>query len=155
MEESHHSYPFSFDDPTVIVRLYTAIESEELPTSMVRLLFKFRRPILDQPLQYIRNLKGGIISFFGLLSKEGPFNSPFDQHRKMGLPLCWNIVKNARNWEDLESLENTFLFLSHQTYREISSLRFWLRDVLIKRWAQECIDRFECRDPNILTKFDL
>ncbi|MFX0173519.1 MAG: HNH endonuclease [Candidatus Hodarchaeota archaeon] len=143
------------DDSSSTHILYNHIMNEDISEDFVRLIYRIRKTILDQPLQYIRNLKGEKIGFFGLLAKGIPFDSPFEDHRKAGLSLKWNTIKEVNTWETLEKHENCFIFVSHQTYEEISSLRFWLRDVLIKRWSQECVTRFNCSDSYILSKFDL
>jgi len=136
--------------------LYSLIdEADELPESLVRLLFEIRKIIIDQPLQYIRNVKDSTVSLFGLLSTKDPIQNDFEDHRKTGLLLKWNDIKSSTNWNDLLTNENLQLFFGHQTFQEISEMRFWLRDVLVKRWAQECIERFDATNPNLLSLFDM
>lgn len=135
--------------------LISLIESSDsLPQSLIRLLFKLRKKIIAQPLKYVQNVKGEQLSLFGLLSTDLPFDSPFHEHRKKGKKLKWNTVKDCQTWDELLKLENLQLFFGHQTFQELSSMRFWLHDVIIKRWAQECIERFEVIDPNLLSYYD-
>ncbi|MFX0095833.1 MAG: hypothetical protein ACFFBD_29105, partial [Candidatus Hodarchaeota archaeon] len=137
--KQNKSVPFSVYTPETTNKLYLLLDTEILPEELVKLIYQIRHTILEQPLQYIRNVRGERMSFFGLLSRNISYDSSFDDHRKAGLGLSLREVKQASSWEELEALENCNVFLSHQTYREIAELRFWLRDVLIKRWAQECI----------------
>jgi len=65
------------------------------------------------------------------------------------------LLKEQNHWFELLEIENLELFFGHQTYTEISNLRFWLRDVLIKRWAQECNEKYNENKTDILSYFDL
>ena len=98
-------------------------------------MFKIRKTILKQPLQYIRNLRGEKTAFFGLLTKNTEYQTSFEDQRKKGLKLKWRELKPMDTWETILKQENCHLFLSHQAYTELSEMRFWLRDVLIKRWS--------------------
>lgn len=100
-------------------------------------------------------MKDETISLFGLLSSKDPIQSDFEEHRKTGLQLKWIDLKGATNWNELLGFENLQLFFGHQTFQEISEMRFWLRDVLIKRWTQECLERFDVTNPNLLSLFDV
>jgi len=115
-------------------QLISFIESNEyLPIVLIKLLFDVRKIIVDQTLQYIRNVKGENASIFGLLSNVDSFQSDYNDHRKTGLKLQWSEIKAVENWHELLEKENLQLFFAHQTFQEISQMRFWLRDVLIKR----------------------
>jgi len=149
------SFPFVLNIENTNL-LYSFIdETDELPESLVRLLLEIRKIIINQPLQHIRNVKDITVSLFGLLSTKDPIQNDFEDHRKTGLQLKWNDIKSSTNWNDLLTNENLQLFYGHQTFQEISDMRFWLRDVLVKRWAQECIERFDAINPNLLSLFDL
>ncbi|MHA1866720.1 MAG: HNH endonuclease [Candidatus Heimdallarchaeaceae archaeon] len=119
-------------------KLMFHLENIKIPPELLKLLHLIRKDIIDQPIQHIRKVNGEIISIFGLLSKDINFNEDYNAHRKSGQNLKWSGLKYINNWHKLLDIENLYLFFSHQTYTEISSLRFWLRDVLIKRWAQKC-----------------
>jgi len=136
-------------------KLLLFIENDELPQTLVKLLFEIRRIIVDQPIQYIRNTKGDQVSIFGLLANEVNFQADYDIHRDTGLKLKWSKVKEKNTWNELLAVDNLSVFFGHQTYNEISTLRFWLRDVLIKRWAQECNERFNDKKLDLLRYFDL
>jgi len=136
--------------------LITFIEkSKTLPTELVKLLFKIRGLIIKQPLKYIRNVKGDQISPFGLLAEGISFQADYETHREAGLEMKWQNIKNNTNWQELLEKETLFLFISHQGFQELSELRFWLWDVLIKRWAQECIIKFDAQESNLLSIFEL
>lgn len=146
---------FPLDTENVNLLLSFIDSSEKLPKELIKLLFEIRRIIIDQPLRYVQNVKDVRVSLFGLLSSLDPFQSDFEEHLKTGLQLKWQEIKFVKNWDDLLTAENLHIFFSHQTFKEISDMRFWLRDVLIKRWAQECVERFNADSPNLLSLFDL
>lgn len=147
------SFPLDIDTTNLLISFINF--DQTLPKSLIKLLFDIRKIVIDQPLQYIRNVKDEQISLFGLLSTSDSFQSAFETHRKTGLQLKYQNIKGTDTWNDLLSSENLHLFFSHQTFQEISEMRFWLRDVLIKRWAQECIERFGATEPNLLSLFDI
>ena len=154
-DEIQKQFPFPLDSENTNLLLSFIDDYDNLPMELIRLLFDIHKIIVDQPLRYVRNVKGNQVSLFGLLSSKDPFQSDFEDHRKTGLSLKWQDIKSTKNWNELLALENLHLFFSHQTFQEISEMRFWLRDVLIKRWAQECIERFKTDNPNLLVLFDL
>ncbi|MGC9777774.1 MAG: HNH endonuclease [Candidatus Heimdallarchaeota archaeon] len=147
--------PFPLDVENINLFLSFIDNNDKLPKELIRLLFDIRWIIIHQPLKYVQNVKDKQVTLFGLLSSKDPFQSDFEDHRKTGLQLKWSEIKSVKNWNDLIASDNLHIFFSHQTYHEISNMRFWLRDVLIKRWAQECVERFDANSPNLLSLFDL
>jgi len=131
-------------------KLILFIENEKLPLKLVKLLFDIRKIIIDQPMQYIRKTKGEQVSIFGLLTNELAFQEDYEKHREAGKKLKWTEVKEKNQWNELLEIESLELFFGHQTYTEISNLRFWLRDVLIKRWAQESNEKYNKNKTDIL-----
>jgi len=136
-------------------KLILFVENNELPLKLVKLLFEIRRIIIDQPMQHIRKTKGEQVSIFGLLTNELAFQEDYEKHREAGKKLKWVEVKEKNQWNELLEIENLELFFGHQTYTEISNLRFWLRDVLIKRWAQESNEKYNNNKTDILPYYDL
>jgi len=154
-KESKLQIPFPLISENINQLISFIVSSENLPPLLTKLLFDIRKIIVDQPLQYIRNVKGDQVSLFGLLSSKDSFQSDYDTHRETGLKLKFSEIKAVENWNELLEKDNLNLFFAHQTFQEISQMHFWFRDVLIKRWAQECIERFDAQAPNLLSLFDL
>ena len=151
--EAQKKLPFALDIENTNT-LISHINSDLLTNEILKLLFYIRKIVIDQPLQHILKVKDNRISLFGLLSASNPFQSDFEEHRKTGYKLKWSELKTITNWNELLQMENLFVFVSHQTYKEISDIRFWLRDVIIKRWSQECIEKFDAQSTILLSLFD-
>ncbi len=98
---------------------------------LIKTLIQIRKRILYQPLQYLHNVKGEEIRFFGLYNKNTHFNEDYDIHRENGMGT--KFPKNG-NWETLIQSEDTFLVIDELVYRELGYLRLWGRDVIIKSW---------------------
>jgi len=154
-EKEKKELPFPLITENTNKLMFFIKENNILPKKVVQLLFDIRSIIIDQPMRYIRNIKSEKVSIFGLLSNDINFQDIYDKHLESGKDLKWANNKNLKNWDELLNTENLFLFFGHQTYTEISSFRFWLRDVLIKRWAQLCNESYNDVQKSLLSYFDL
>lgn len=121
---------------------------EPLPESLIYLLWNIRKRILLQPLNYLHNVNGEIIRFFGMMSSEIAFNSSYDTHR---LQAIKQKLPAAINWTELLQCDNTTLIIDDLTYQELARYRFWARDVILKAWFNFSLEGERKRNnaPNI------
>lgn len=108
-----------------------------LPESLIDLLWNVRERILLQPLNYLHNVNGEIIRFFGMLNSELPFKSSYDEHRSQAIK---QKRPNSLAWTELLQYDNTSLILDDMTYQELAKYRFWARDVILKSWFSYCLE---------------
>ncbi len=104
---------------------------ESLPKSLIKLLWSIRRTILYQPLNYLHNVKGEIIRFFSIMSKNIPFNSSYDMHREEAMR---NKKLEPDYWTNFLNKEAAYLIIEDLTYKELARYRFWAREVILKAW---------------------
>ena len=151
-------FSFSLIIPDNINRLISFIdENDKMPIELIRTLIEIRNTILKLPVKHIRNIGNTKISFFSILTENISIFESYEKHRISGISSkFYDKEKPSNRWMDLLSNEKCYLFFSNQTYLEISKIRFWLRDVLIKRWAQECIRLdVDLNHPDLLSIFDM
>ncbi len=109
-----------------------AIEAnEQLPTAFIGLLAKIRKEILEQPLAFLHNVEGEVIRFFGIVNKGLPFISTYEAHLNAGMKTKFS---KGCTWDELMRAEDTLIIIDDLTYKELASLRFWGREVIIKAW---------------------
>ncbi|MEJ2249622.1 MAG: HNH endonuclease domain-containing protein [Candidatus Lokiarchaeota archaeon] len=108
-----------------------------LSKNLIWLLWKVRKQILDQPLQFLHNVKGEIIRFFGLINNSIPFNSDYDLHREKGKK---QEKPRPLNWLELLEYEQTFLTIDDMVYSDLAKLRFWAREVILKTWYKYSLE---------------
>ncbi len=111
---------------------------DKLPENLIKLLWKIRKQILDQPLQYIHNVNGEIIRFFGLMSKNIPFNSNYETHRKEGMK---QKRPETMPWIEIIRKDSACLLIDNLTYQQLSLYRFWARKVILKAWFEYIMDK--------------
>ncbi len=102
-----------------------------LPESLLDLLWNVRERILLQPLNYLHNVNGEIIRFFGMLNSEIPFKSSYDEHRSQAIK---QKHPSSMTWAELLQFDNTSLIIDDMTYQELARYRFWARDVILRSW---------------------
>jgi len=125
------------------------MQAKAIPKEVLSALLRTRRTLLEQPIQYVRNIGDRRLDLFSLMTA-----APADGHQHFLFDSYENQRKHALgigkklkgpNWACLLGQEQAFLVLSARTFEEISSLRFWLRDAIILRWIKEC-ERFNTGD---------
>ncbi|MFW9874159.1 MAG: HNH endonuclease domain-containing protein, partial [Candidatus Thorarchaeota archaeon] len=118
-----------------INRLYEL--PEPLPENLIKLLWKVRERILYQPLNYLHNVNGEIIRFFGIMNENLPFKVSYDEHRVQAIKQ-----KNPtpRTWTEILQFDKTSLVIDDLTYQELARYRFWTRDVILKAWFNYCLE---------------
>jgi len=107
---------------------------EVIPKELVKLLLNFRKKIIDQPLKYIPNVAGAKKRFFGILNKSIAFDSTYEAHRKAAKGQ--KKPKDEMNWLELFRHDQTSLIIDDITYKEMARYRFWIRDVITKKWFE-------------------
>jgi len=109
-----------------------------LPDHLVNVLVEVRKTLLEQPIQYIHNVGDEQSEIFSVLATTGvvTFSASYDDHRKAALSVG-GALRKATSWIDLVEAEQGYIVLSARSYEEISTLRFWLQDAIILRWARE------------------
>lgn len=134
-------------DPDAGLLLGMLIEdAERIDEQIVGALLDVRQVLLDQPFQYLPNVgRGGRrVSLFSLITLpdehgRGPrFDASYEEHR-VSAPRRREL--RAASWPEILRRERTVLVLSARSFEEISDVRFWVRDAIVLRWAQEC-ERF-------------
>ncbi|MHA1196932.1 MAG: hypothetical protein ACTSSM_12635, partial [Promethearchaeota archaeon] len=110
----------------------------DLPNCLIKLLWKVRKLILDQPLQYLHNVKGETIRFFGLICDDVSFKSRYDVHREISIRQ--DPPKNL-NWIKMLQYDKSSIIIDDLTYRNLGFFRFWAREVILKAWFDYCINR--------------
>ena len=118
-----------------INRLYELPDS--LPVSLIELLWKVRGRILLQPLNYLHNVNGEIIRFFGILNSDLPFKASYDEHRAQAIK---QKRPSSIDWSVLLQYDRTSLIIDDLTYQELARYRFWTRDVILKAWFTYCLE---------------
>ncbi len=153
---SVHGLDFDPRIPENANKLWSMIRTNPtLDAAMERLLRETRNLIVDQPLRYVQNVKGERISFFSLLTRGVPMTADFEMHlKKASMPSRELTKLRPLNWNKLLTREKSYIVLSHNDYAELSTYRFWLKDAVIKRWAEECVTRFGASDTRLLTVLD-
>ncbi len=105
-----------------------------LPEILVKLLWDIRGKIIDQPLHYISNIAGTKRRFFGIINKTLQFDSTYEVHREKArkqLP-----PNEPMNWLQIFMYDQTSLIIDDLTYKELARFRFWIRDVILKKWFE-------------------
>ena len=108
-----------------------------LPKSLIELLWNVRERILLQPLNYLHNVNGETIRFFGILNSELPFKSSYDEHRSQAIK---QKQSKSLTWTELLQYDNTSLIIDDMTYHELARYRFWARDVILRMWFNYCLE---------------
>lgn len=134
-------------DPKAGLALGMLIEgAEQIDARIVDALLDVRHVLLDQPLRYLPNVgrHGQRVTVFSLITLpdergHGPgFDADYEAHR-LAAPTKRELRGAA--WTNILLRERTMIVLSARSFEEISDVRFWVRDAIILRWAQEC-ERF-------------
>ena len=108
---------------------------EPIPNTLLSLLwYKIRRKILDQPLKFIPNVAGATKRFFGIVNTSTPFNSEYHIHRKNA--KAQKPPKKGLDWLQLFDYDETSIIIDDITYKELAQYRFWIRDVITKKWFE-------------------
>jgi hypothetical protein len=124
-----------------INRLYEL--PQNLPIQLIEAIWKIRKRILYQPLQYLHNVNGELIRFFGLINENTKFNSSYKKHRKNAMTQkCPELM----NWLTLLEYEHSYLTIDDITFNELSKYRFWAREVILKAWYKYIIEGEKRRD---------
>ncbi|MHA1377415.1 MAG: HNH endonuclease domain-containing protein [Candidatus Helarchaeota archaeon] len=139
-----------YDSKDILVKIKTLKEKgifyinllyelpEKLPDLLIRLMWQIRKRILEQPLQYIHNVNGEIIRFFGLMTKGIPFNSTYETHREVGAKQS---RPDSMVWTEFLKNDPTCLLIDNLTYQKLSYYRFWAREVVLKAWFEYLMDK--------------
>jgi len=152
---SENNFNFSIESSKSINLLISFIdENNDLPECLIEVLNEIKKKIIDQPLQAITNIQNEKESFFSIITKGVSFDQTYETHRKSASGLHKNDYKKIHNWRDLLETEKTNIILSHQVFLELSKLRFWLRDVVIKRWFQESVKTYKIKNMHMITLLD-
>ncbi len=134
-------------DPKAGLALGMLIEgAEQIDARIVDALLDVRHVLLDQPLRYLPNVgrHGQRVTVFSLITLpdergHGPgFDADYEAHR-LAAPTKRELRGAA--WTNILLRERTMIVLSARSFEEISDVRFWVRDAITLRWAQEC-ERF-------------
>lgn len=117
------------------------LHSEKIPDPVLGALRHVRRTLLEQPVQYIRNLRRGQVDLFSFITVTGERSyvhilDSYNQHRKRASGMG-RLLKGP-TWAHLLQQEQAYLVLSSRSYEELANFRFWLRDAIILRWIKEC-----------------
>ena len=153
--QKEKNFNFSIEPSESINLLISYIDGNNpLPDSLLKTLYNIRKKIIEQPLKAITTILNEKVSFFSIISKGESFDSDFERHRIKADKLTLSYIKKAKIWDDLLEIEIATLVLSHQEFIEISNLRFWLRDVIIKRWVQECVEKYSADNVNMISLID-
>ncbi len=101
------------------------------------------------------NVKGERIALFSLVTDGVSLTADFEEHLKHAFNTT-SVLTNLRplTWTKLLENEKSYIVLSHNDYKELATYRFWLRDAVLKRWAEECVNRFGATDPRLLEALD-
>lgn len=110
---------------------------EPLPDELIGLLWKIRRKTLEQPLKFIHNVDKETVRFFGLVNHDVAFNSDYDAHLKAGIGQ--KAPESGLNWLEMMEFDTTSIILDDITYKELTRYRFWIRDVISKKWYEFCV----------------
>ena len=110
---------------------------DPLSTSLIELLWKMRGRILLQPLNYLHNVNGEIIRFFGILNSDLPFKASYDEHRAQAIK---QKRPSPTDWSELLQCDRSSLIIDDLTYQELARYRFWTRDVILKAWFTYCLE---------------
>ena len=96
-----------------------------------------RKRLLLQPLNYLHNVNGEIIRFFGILNSDLPFKSSFNEYREQAVK---QKQPSSTSWQKILQYDNTSLIIDDLTYLELARYRFWIRDVILKAWFNYCLE---------------
>jgi len=150
-----NNFNFSIESSKSINLLISFIdENNTLPECLIELLNEIKKKIIDQPLKAITNIQNEKESFFSIITKGVSFDQNYETHRNNASGLQKKDYKKIHNWKDLLEIEKTNILLSHQVFLELTNLRFWLRDVVIKRWFQESVKKYKIKNMNMITLLD-
>lgn len=142
---SSKAVPISFEltsienTPKFYQYLTTTID---LPKGVVSFLQSIRKS-LEQPISNIANLgkgsKSSTLPFFTLYSVDSELSirAPQSEHLKNLKKNFDTTVVEKMNVSRFIAKEDIFLVFGSFVYQELSTYRFWLREVIIKRWVQE------------------
>jgi len=120
---------------------------DTLPKPFVQLLHKTRRVIIDQPIQFIPNVNKMDVHFFSLLNRETPVNSTYQEHRMAASSLAQ--PKQPLSWLDwLDSYEDTFITIDNYSYERLAEQRFFIREVIAKKWLEFVLRKVYAIDRN-------
>jgi hypothetical protein len=127
-------------------------EKEVLSNSILNFLLKIRTDVVYLPLKHIFNINKEQESFFSLISVNRIFTRPFEEHLE-DVKIGKKVMRNSL--QELIDTETVFLLFGDYHYKELSKVRFLLREVIIKKWVDECFNRFGNTISNIYNCFDL
>lgn len=135
-ESSINKISFSLNEISNTSRIIEFIDSaDRIPFDLINILREIRNIILDQPLQYIQNVRQEKNSIFSLFTKDVSAFDSYDEHRKKGKFYKSEIPKDV-HWDDLLKYEKTFIVIDSHSYNVLANYRFWFRDSIIKRWIE-------------------
>lgn len=130
--------PFSLETPETVARLIPwLLTAETLPAPARKLLHDVRATVIEMPVQYVANVRGGRESFFTLHNKGLDLLLPFAEQIQWGKRAI-RIGRGGCSYAALEQAEHCSLLIAHRVFEELAELRFWIRDVIIKHWAEKC-----------------
>lgn len=112
--------------------------ADNLPREIVEALVVIRRTLIEQPFQYLPNVGDQRLDVFSMLTDGTDPNADYSTHRtaaNRGKPF-----NSASTWLELLDREPSNVVLSARAYEEIAEMRFWLRDAITLRWAQQCTE---------------
>jgi len=147
--------PFSLTSKKTNELIKYIEEKNNIPQELIELLFNIRSKIIDQPLQHIRNIGDEEITFFSLQSAESILKEGYESNRNKGIKLKLEKDKPSMNWKRLLLIENLYLVITNQTFKEIHNYKFLIRDAIIKKWCQESLTRFKTNFNSLIELFDL
>ncbi len=110
---------------------------DPLTESHIQLLWKIRQRILLQPLNYLHNVNGEIIRFFGILNSDLPFKSSYNRHSEQAVK---QKQPSSILWSEMLQYDKTSLIIDDLTYQELARYCFWTKDVILKAWFNYCLE---------------
>ncbi len=105
-----------------------------LPSHLIELIWDIRKKVINEPLRYIPNVAGSTRRFFGIFNKSISFDSDYHKHREAAKKQ--KAPEEEINWLDLFMYDRTSIIIDDLTYKQLAQYRFWIRDVILKRWFE-------------------
>ncbi|MBF0509209.1 MAG: HNH endonuclease [Deltaproteobacteria bacterium] len=104
-----------------------------LHPAAARLLRQIRQAIIRYPLIRFPNVKQRKIHLFDVVTCDFRPDQPrLEPNSRPPKP------RGLMSYPDLEAAETKYLQLSDRVYQDLAAMRFWLRDAVLKRWAEVC-----------------
>ena len=165
---------YVLSEPEAIIGIQSTIENNRpLTIQLISLLIGFRTEIIKNPLRYIKvggnttnkssfhdfKIRQKNFSLFGLYNTHLKSIQNLDYKEVLSNSKWTGKRKIEKLWTDFETEEKTFLKIGHFTYFELAKLRFYIRDVTIKRWIEFSVSGFLRNDGksvyNLIQSFKL